>query len=113
MAALRILPPHWSYSFRDYTQRLAAQVPTAVYNMFNNSNEENDDHTIKYTQITSHQIWEFTKKKKHIFQNEAHKRFLQITVLMTLQPASRLYPPHLRGLRGKRRSEAELTGTAD
>lgn len=35
------LPPsHWSYSFRDYAQRLAAQVPTAVYSMFNNSNED-------------------------------------------------------------------------
>lgn len=51
--------------------------------------------------------------KKQNFQNEACKRFLQITVLMTLQPASRLDPPHLRGLRGKRGGEARLTGTTD
>lgn len=78
---------------------------------YNNSNEDDDDDTIEYTQITSHQIWEFTKKQ--IFQNEARKRFLQTTVLMTLQTASGLDPPHLRSLRGKRGSEARLTGTTD
>lgn len=84
-------------------------MPTAIYNTFNNSN--NDDNTMEYTQITSHQIWAFTKHK--IFQNEARKRFLQITVLLILQPASWLYPLHLRGLRVKGRNEAGLTDTTD
>lgn len=85
-------------------------MPTAVYNMFDNDNE--DDNTIEYTRITSHQIWSLTKKKKK-FQNVACKRFLQTNVLMTLQPASWLFPLDLRGLRAKGRSETELTGTTD
>lgn len=76
--------------------------------MFNNSNEDN---AVKYLQIASHQFWAFTKNK--IFQNEACKRFLQITVLMILQPASCLHPLHLQGLRVKGRSKAGLTGTVD
>lgn len=84
-------------------------MPTAVYNKFDNGNE--DDNTIEYTQITSHQIWSFYQKQ--IFQNEACKRFLQTNVLTILQPASWLFPLDLRGLRAKGRSEAGLTGTTD